>query len=68
MDETAVTYAIGPTHQYVPINQCRASNIGNVNTKLRITTVITLNALGEFAPLLLIIKHSHLAKSENRSD
>ena len=59
MDETAITYAIGPTHQHIPINQCRAANIGNVNTKLRITVVIAVNALGEFAPLLLIIKHSH---------
>ena len=57
MDETAITYAIGPTHQHIPINQCRAANIGNVNTKLRITAVIAVNALGEFAPLLLIIKH-----------
>ena len=53
MDETAVTYASGPTHQYVPINQCRAANIGNVNTKLRKTAVLTVIGLGVFAPVQL---------------
>ena len=35
-----MTCAIGPIHQYVPMNQCRAAYIGNVNTKLRITAVL----------------------------
>ena len=57
-DETAFTYAIGPTHNYCPIDQPRATNIGISNTKLRITAVIAVNAIGEFAPLMLIVKHS----------
>jgi hypothetical protein len=58
MDETAYTWAIGPTHLYVPSNQQRASNLGIANTKLRITAVITVGANGDFAPLMIIIKHS----------
>jgi hypothetical protein len=54
MDETAITYAIGPTHLSIPRDQARAANIGNVNTKLRITAVLTVNGLGEFAPIFLI--------------
>ena len=65
-DETAFTYAIGPTHNYCPINQPRATNIGISNAKLRITAVIAVNALGEFAPLMLIVKHS--VSSEKRPD
>ena len=65
-DETAFTYAIGPTHNYCPINQPRATNIGISNTKLRITAVIAVNALGKFAPLMLIVKHS--VSSEKRPD
>ena len=42
MDETAYTWAIGPTHLYVPSNQQRASNLGIANTKLRMTAVITV--------------------------
>ena len=57
-DETAFTWAIGPTHVYCPINQARATNIGISNTKLRITAVIAVSAEGNFAPLMLIIKHS----------
>ena len=58
MDETAVTYAIGPTHMHVPKNQQRATNVGIPNTKLRITAIIAVNGLGNFAPLMFIIKHS----------
>ena len=65
-DETAFTWAIGPTHVYCPINQGRATNIGISNTKLRITAVIAVNAEGTFAPLMLIIKHS--VSSETRPD
>ena len=54
-DETAFTWAIGPSFTHCPGNQRRASNIGISNTKIRITAV---NTLGEFAPLVLIIKHS----------
>lgn len=65
-DETAFTWAIGPTHVYCPTNQGRATNIGISNTKLRITAVIAVNAEGSFAPLMLIIKHS--VSSEARPD
>ena len=58
MDETAYTWAIGPTYLYVPSNQQRASNLGIANTKLRITAVITVGANGDFAPVMMIIKHS----------
>ena len=58
MDETAYTWAIGPTHLYVPKKQQRASNLGIANTKLRITAVITVGANGDFAPLMIIVKHS----------
>jgi DDE superfamily endonuclease len=68
MDETGITYAIGPTHLYVPWDQSRAANIGNVNTKLRITAVLTVNGLGEFAPIFLILKHSDKCISENKPD
>ena len=51
---------------YCPGNQQRASNIGISNTKLRITAVIAVNAMGEFAALMLIIKHS--VSSEKRPD
>lgn len=58
MDETAFTYAIGPEYIYVPKDQSRAQNIGVPNMKLRITAVVAVFATGEFAPLLIIIKHS----------
>jgi DDE superfamily endonuclease len=66
MDETCVTWAIGPVHMYVPADQQRASNIGIPNTKLRITAILTVNGLGEFAPTMFIIKHS--VSSENKPD
>jgi hypothetical protein len=56
------------THLYVPVNQYRAANIGNANTKLRITAILTVNGLGEFAPVMLIRKHSSKAISETRPD
>ena len=58
MDKIAVTWCIGPTHLYCPRDEQRASQIGISNTKLRITAVITVNAAGAFAPLLIIMKHS----------
>jgi hypothetical protein len=57
-DETAFTWAIGPSYMYCPGNQQRATNIGISNDKVRITAVIAVNALGVFAPLMLIVKHS----------
>lgn len=58
MDETAVTYAIGPEYMYVPVDQPRAKNQGVPNVKLRITAVIAVFGSGVFAPLFLIIKHT----------
>lgn len=58
MDETAFTYAIGPEFMYVPTDQSRAKNIGISNMKLRITAVVSVFANGQFAPLMIIIKHS----------
>lgn len=57
-DETAFTWAIGPSYMYCPGNQQRATNIGISNDKVRITAVIAVNALGVIAPLMLIVKHS----------
>ena len=65
-DETAFTWAIGPTHIFCPGNQRRATNIGISNDKMRITAVIAVNAAGDFAPLMLILKHS--VSSEARPD
>lgn len=65
-DETAFTYSIGPSHVFCPGDQQRATNIGISNTKLRITAVIAVNAIGIFVPLMLIIKHS--VSSEARPD
>lgn len=66
MDETAYTWCVGPTHLFCPSNQQRAANLGIANTKLRITAVITVGANGNFAPLMIIIKHS--ANSKDRPD
>jgi hypothetical protein len=57
-DETGLTYAEGPTHIWCPSDQRHATNIGISNSKLRITAVIAVNGVGQFAPLMLIIKHS----------
>ena len=65
-DETAFTWAISQSYMYCPGNQQRASNIGISNSKLRITVVIAVNAIGEFAPLMMIVKHS--VSSEKRPD
>lgn len=65
-DETAFTYAIGPTHIFCPGDQRRATNLGIANDKLRITAVIAVNGSGLFAPQMLIIKHS--ISSEKRPD
>ena len=58
MDETALTYAIGPEYMYVPKDQQRAQNIGIPNAKLRITAVVAVFGSGVFAPLFIIIKHT----------
>jgi hypothetical protein len=65
-DETAFTWAIGPTHIFCPGDQKRATNIGISNEKMRITAVIAVSAAGDFAPLMLILKHS--VSSETRPD
>jgi DDE superfamily endonuclease len=63
-DETGLTYSEGPSHISLPGDQRRATNIGISNTKLRITAVIAVNGLGQFAPLMLIIKHSQSSEAK----
>jgi hypothetical protein len=58
MDETAYTYAIGPTHLFCPASAYRAATPIGSSTKLRITAVVTVRADGAFPPLMVIIKHS----------
>ena len=65
-DETAFTWAIGPTNVFCPSNQVRATNIGISNEKMRITAIVAVNGLGIFAPLMMIIKHS--TSSEAKPD
>jgi DDE superfamily endonuclease len=65
-DETAFTWAVGPTHMFVPVNQNRAQQLGVSNAKLRITASIAVSGEGKFAPLFLIIKHS--VSSDARPD
>ena len=65
-DETAVTYAIGPTHVYCPKDQDRATHVGVSDMKVRITATIAVCSTGDFAPTMFIIKHS--VSSENRPD
>ena len=52
----------------VPSDQRRAANIGISNTKLRITAVIAVNGLGQFAPLMFIIKHSQSSEAKTWSN
>ena len=58
MDQTAYTWAIGPTYLYVPVDEQTATNLGIANSKIRISAVITVGANGFFAPLIISIKHS----------
>lgn len=64
-DVTAFMWAIGPTHIFCPGDQKRVTNIG-ISIKMRITEVVTVNAAGDSAPLMLILKH--LFSSEKRPD
>ena len=67
MDETAVTWCIGPTHMFVPKTEsARAKHQGVSNLKLRITAAITVNGAGDFAPLFMIIRHSAAVTSQKR--
>lgn len=55
-DETAVTYAIGPTHVYCPKDQDRATHVGVSDMKVRITATIAVCFTGDFAPTMFIRK------------
>jgi len=57
LDETALTFGIGPTHMYVPIDQTRAI-ADAANTKARVTLIPTVDASGRFLPSMFILKHS----------
>ena len=61
-DETAFTWAIGPTLIFCPADQKRATSIGILNDKMRLTAVVA----GIFAPLMIIMKHS--VSSKKRPD
>ena len=65
-DETAVTYAIGPTHIFCPRDQDRATHTGVSDSKVRITATIAVSSEGSFAPTMFIIKHS--VSSEKKPD
>ena len=69
MDETAITWAIGPTHMFVSKQKSeRAKHAGVSNVKLRITAAITVNDEGFFSPLFFIIKHSAKVTSQMKPD
>ena len=65
-DETAVIYAIGPTHIFCPRDQDRATHTGVSDSKVRITATIAVNSEDSFAPTIFIIKHS--VSSEEKPD
>jgi hypothetical protein len=56
MDETAYTYAIGPTHIFLPKGTRRAH--GSSSAKARVTAVVMVNGEGTFAPTMMIIRHN----------
>ena len=67
MDETAVTWCIGLTHMFVPKSEsARPKHQGVSNMKLRITAAITVNGVGDFAPLFMIIRHSAAVTSQKK--
>ena len=57
-DETAVTYAIGPTYVFIPKEQARAAQDPGYNVKARITAVVSYSGNGQPDPLMFIIRHS----------
>lgn len=57
-DETAYTYSIGPSNQYVPEDCSRAEHIEGDDDKARITAVLASNGIGESLPTMIIVKHS----------
>ncbi|MBJ7298695.1 MAG: hypothetical protein JHC73_20910, partial [Dolichospermum sp.] len=63
MDETAITWAIGPTHVFCHKSARRGIAPTGANTKVRITACICVNAKNQFAPLFMIIKN-YVAKNK----
>jgi hypothetical protein len=58
MDETAYTYAIGPTHIFLPIGPgAKQRARGSSSAKARVTAVVMVNGVGKFAPNMVFIKH-----------
>ena len=55
-DETGLTYAIAPIHIIGPKNQKQTKSYGDL--KSRVTAIPMVNALGQFAPTMVIIRHS----------
>ena len=61
MDETGINWQNGPLYMYVPDDADRAT--GSAASKARITAIIAGNVLGEFAPVMVIVKHAHSSKT-----
>ena len=66
MDETAFNFALGPLYMYIPTEQKRAHDSGATDAKARITAIVTVDGLGEFLPLIMIVKCSK--SSSERAD
>lgn len=62
-DETAFTYAIGPTHLFCSPELSRASSGMAGNTKLRITALPTVNGAGDFGTLRHVNGLQHCTKT-----
>lgn len=63
LDETALNWAIGPTHMYIPAEIRRAESEVSTDEKARVTLVPAIDAAGCSLPLYFIIKHT-VAASE----
>ncbi len=56
VDETAITFAIGPQYVYAPSDSDRGTQIMCGNSKSRFTGIPTVAANGEFLPTMYILK------------
>jgi hypothetical protein len=61
-DETATNYGAGATYQFCPPGQVRGITKG-ANKRLRITSMLSINGSGTFAPAFIILKHSKSSKA-----
>jgi hypothetical protein len=65
-DETALQFALGPTHAYVPKGLSRAR--GNPNDKRRLTATLIASASGKFGPVAVILHHTKSCKYQTTPD